>query len=354
MSARMTLARIASGLVGLALGTCGGQRDVLLPDNCKSACATLAACGILPSSLGWSESIDVTQATENCEFRCARSDPDDELPAALFDCLAVTPESDPATIWCQDEASQLYPCGPIAECIRDAQLAGALGSATVEVKLIERFTYESLVDTNKNSFALVQSTPLDATAAACRSALCNEVECLEPSLSPCSDSLCGVGLFSTELTCEQLGVSALELGLFSSSGTTIASSSLTDDDPCAAPTFVFNSDEYEILAGPVRPYVRIRGTLGNDVLESVGNPDFLPSPETDGDSETDGDTDTDTDGGGMVGESQYCWTFYGPTFIVPSGSSIVVVPLPDLGFLVNNKQRLDEGMGDAFAIEPCQ
>ena len=43
MSARMTLARIASGLVGLALGTCGGQRDVLLPDNCKSACATLAA-----------------------------------------------------------------------------------------------------------------------------------------------------------------------------------------------------------------------------------------------------------------------------------------------------------------------
>ncbi|MCA9692586.1 MAG: hypothetical protein KC636_23505, partial [Myxococcales bacterium] len=65
-------------------------------------------------------------------------------------------------------------------------------------------------------------------------------------------------------------------------------------------------------------------------------------------------TDTDTDGGGMVGESQYCWTFYGPTFIVPSGSSIVVVPLPDLGFLVNNKQRLDEGMGDAFAIEPCQ
>lgn len=346
--------RRALGAAALALASaCAGfgHGDVVA---CEALCATAAACGFLPSALGWSEDGDVVAAEENCVLRCRHARGDDATAAAIVDCFAQTGEGD-ASRWCDDASSPYYAawsaCKAIDVCLLQAFPGDheLQGDTVVHVQLVTFTDYlqhyagvevgalteiAALYLDRPGEGGLTSCTPALCGAAQCAQSTCAGGECPTDETPECDARMCRIGELSIGRTCDELGARELSVFIREKGRNPVvqtfldAKAGLNPD--CAASTVVVDGGMYRLQPGPIQVGVRARGVATAASLKLLG----APVPAELGDADV----------------AEFCVEFVGPPVITRAGDNEAIVPLGTPAELLALKAEVEAAGG---ALEFC-
>jgi hypothetical protein len=320
------------GLVGAA---CSGF-NVGDDTGCAAACERAGACGFLPSALGWSDDPNLALSVEDCTRRCGNSPRSDPTVSKLVACLDGEQQS---TDWCDDDTADDFlrwqECAGIAKCldaIAERNVLAGTSSLTVNLVSFQDFETDFSVDgdTGGNrellTVADLYSSPpvMGESVQSCRAALCSSDACAESEVDrPCDDTLCRNPTPTATEVCETLGIEKLGRIILTARQPDKMQARLTMFDAtdetttCSKSTTVELKADYALVPGPMDIAVQISGTLPASELVMIDYPGADEALAVKPDA-----------------TMEYCLEFYGPSVILRAGNNPALIPVGDIGELV--------------------
>lgn len=339
------------------------------PDDCARICDTAAACGFLPSVLGWSADGVVEAAHEDCLRRCANSPEDDADVATIVACFSGEGGGPPSPVWCASELPDdlqykeaWEACAEVSTCLQRAFRDDELrGDVRLMVQLIGWSEYEQYLGLPLAGFPDLAGGDA-AGLQSCQPALCSDQVCgsLEceidddcfdsdggdeeeptgastdtgmfeeacsevcelPEGELCDTRLCRVGHLTVSTFCEQLAVSKITIKVYERDR--LPATEVFQDveaginAKCETSTFSFDPMLYELAPGPIKVVATVEGSLTGAALAEFGY--FEAGEPFEADAPT-----------------PYCIEFVGPAMTVAAGTAEVVVPLSERAGLASQK-----------------